>query len=392
VAWERPGHRVAPPEALNIVDQLLDVLAAAHDKGIVHRDLKPANVFLTREGERMQPKLLDFGIAKLTTPLPSGSLTDTGVSVGSPDYMSPEQARGLRDVDYRADIWAFSVVLYEAVTGVTPFNGDNYNALMRAIVEDEPAPLPIDENLDQGLAELILWGLAKDRSERPSSIQELGRELSRWLLDRGVSEDVCGAPLGPKWITRVAQKSVPVIQLDAPEPVRPAVVARDSTLISARQESTVVREPGKSRVRLQVAETPSSRRPPAWLIAALVLVIGGGLAWALARKPSFEGRVVAGPAVGSARAAVQNAPSAEPALEPNHAPVGVASAPPQPFDASAKPSPSSSSVPAIHSAPARVPQQKSRDVKPSAETEKPPSAAKPGRDVHDETRELLQAY
>src|SRR5206468_1627544 len=116
----------------------------------------------------------------------------------------------------------FSVVLYEAVTGETPFEGDNYNALMRAIVEDEPAPLQLDENVDSGLAELILWGLSKDRSERPGSIQELGRELARWLIDRHVNEDVCGALLGPKWITRVAEKSVSVVQLHPLEPATPA--------------------------------------------------------------------------------------------------------------------------------------------------------------------------
>jgi serine/threonine protein kinase len=376
--------RLSGISAVQLLLPIAEALALAHAKGVIHRDLKPQNVFLAQDGERMQPKLLDFGIAKLMSPQVSGSLTDTGVSVGSPDYMSPEQARGSRDVDFRADIWAFSVVLYETVSGSTPFEGDNYNALMRAIVEDEPAPLPIDDNLDQGLAELILWGLAKDRTERPGSMQELGRELARWLIDRGVSEDVCGLPLGPKWITRVAQKSVPVIQLDAPEPARPAPVVRTGTLVSARDSRTVVREP---RADSRAAE-PASRLPPAWVLAVAVLAIGGGLLWAFGGRGSSEGRGVSAPALDSAAAIVRNVSSAEsPSAQPA-VPIGIADTPPAPTDAASAKPPTS----VIHSAPSLVAQPKAREAKPPAEPANAPSAAKPGRDVHDETRELLQAY
>jgi eukaryotic-like serine/threonine-protein kinase len=379
--------RLSCVSAVQLLLPIAEALALAHAKGIVHRDLKPPNVFLAQEGERMQPKLLDFGIAKLTSPQHSGSLTDTGVSVGSPDYMSPEQARGSRDIDHRADIWSFSVVLYEAVTGSTPFEGDNYNALMRAIVEDEPAPLPIDDNLDQGLADLISWGLAKDRSQRPGSIQELGRELARWLIDRGVTEDVCGSPLGPKWITRVAQKSVPVIQLDAPEPAKPAPVVRTGTLVSARNSNSVVREPRQEPRSKRLA----FRRPLGWVLAAAALAVGGGLAWGLAGRASLEGRGVSGPVVGSPSPAVQKAPRVGPSLEQQPGAIGVAPTAPAPTEVvSTKPSPSAASPSLLHSATAGVPQSKPHDGKPAAAAA--PSATKPARDVHDETRELLQAY
>jgi eukaryotic-like serine/threonine-protein kinase len=134
--------RLSGVSAVQTLLPIAEALSLAHAKGIIHRDIKPHNVFLAKDGERLQPKLLDFGIAKLTGAAQRpGNLTDTGVAVGSPDYMSPEQARGQSDLDYRADIWQFSVVLYEAVAGRTPYDGDNYNALMRAIVEDEPSPL-----------------------------------------------------------------------------------------------------------------------------------------------------------------------------------------------------------------------------------------------------------
>src|SRR6478609_2721068 len=188
-------------EAVQTLLPIAEALTLAHTKGIAHRDLKPHNIFIAREGGHPQPKLLDFGIAKLmTAPLPSGSLTESGVMLGSPDYMSPEQARGRSDVDHRADIWQFCVVLYEALTTRTPFEGDNYNALMRAIVEDEMAPLPLGQGTDQRLADLVSWGLRKERDERPDSMQSLGRHLAEWLVSRGVSEDICGSALSSKWL------------------------------------------------------------------------------------------------------------------------------------------------------------------------------------------------
>ena len=118
------GHLLATEQRLSAVHglQLLlpvaDALVAAHAKGIVHRDLKPDNIFLAYEGEQLQPKLLDFGIAKLEGEAgPNQQLTQAGVVLGSPEYMSPEQARGQDNVDHRTDIWSFCVVLYETLTG-----------------------------------------------------------------------------------------------------------------------------------------------------------------------------------------------------------------------------------------------------------------------------------
>ena len=113
----------------------------AHDKGIVHRDIKPDNVFLAADAlGRKQPKLLDFGIAKVDKQI-DGRLTQVGAVLGSPDYMSPEQALGLDDIDERTDIWSLCVVLYEVITGTVPFQKPNYNALMHAIINEDPDAL-----------------------------------------------------------------------------------------------------------------------------------------------------------------------------------------------------------------------------------------------------------
>ncbi|MEP7049256.1 MAG: protein kinase [Pseudomonadota bacterium] len=195
--------RLSAARAVQVLLPVIEALALAHARGIVHRDLKPDNVMLAIEDQRVQPKILDFGIAKLTDPRDTDhKLTEVGVVVGSPDYMSPEQARGLDDVDASSDIWAMCVVLYEAVTGVTPFSAPNYNALLRAILEDTPKSLVEHAAGDAALWQIVERGLAKDRNQRHPSMTALGRALAGWLLSHGISEDACGASLDSKWFGR----------------------------------------------------------------------------------------------------------------------------------------------------------------------------------------------
>src|SRR5579859_3955415 len=118
----------SPLSCLQAAAIMLDVtraLSAAHTAGIVHRDLKPANVFVARKGDLVIPKILDFGISKIVTSAHDIRMTRTGAVLGSPAYMSPEQARGRSDIDGRADIWACGIILYEGVSGKLPFVGEN---------------------------------------------------------------------------------------------------------------------------------------------------------------------------------------------------------------------------------------------------------------------------
>lgn len=186
--------------AVQIVLPIIDALAAMHARGVVHRDLKPDNLFVALEEQRVQPKILDFGIAISSDPRGGPrAIHDGGVLVGSPEYMSPEQASASEDIDHRTDIWSICIVLYEAISGDTPFNASHAMLLLRAITMDEPASL-----VDRGVADQALWdivriGLSKDRESRQASMSQLGRELARWLVDRGVQEDVCGTSLASKW-------------------------------------------------------------------------------------------------------------------------------------------------------------------------------------------------
>jgi serine/threonine protein kinase len=153
--------------------EVLDALQAAHGKNIVHRDLKPDNIFVAPSG---RPKVLDFGIAKLIDP-GTGSATATGSLLGTPHYMSPEQAAG-RPVDHRADIYAIGVILFECVTGRKPFVADSLFELLRKHVE-EPAPPPrmLRPDLDPGFEGVILCALAKAPDQRFATAQAMSMAL-----------------------------------------------------------------------------------------------------------------------------------------------------------------------------------------------------------------------
>ena len=147
-------------EAVDIARQVAQGLAKAHRQGIVHRDVKPANLMLTTDGV---VKILDFGIAKLAG---EAGITRTGVSVGTPAYMSPEQARGAA-VDHRTDLWSLGVVLYEMLTGRRPFTGDHEQIVFQAILTREPEPLArLCPDAPVELDRMIAGLLAKDPEKR----------------------------------------------------------------------------------------------------------------------------------------------------------------------------------------------------------------------------------
>jgi hypothetical protein len=195
-------HRLDARRAVATLLPIIDGLGAAHDKGIVHRDVKPENLFISKDAQgRVQPKLLDFGIAKLEQQgEPRQRLTLDGTVLGSPGYFSPEQARGQVDIDSRTDIWSICVVLYELITGELPFSGANYNALLMSILKDKPASLVAQGVGDEALWKILRQGLNKDRKQRWSSMWELGQALAYWLYQNGVRTDVSSRSLKEAWL------------------------------------------------------------------------------------------------------------------------------------------------------------------------------------------------
>src|SRR5450432_848006 len=190
--------RLTPHEAAPLMIQLLEGLGAAHGAGIIHRDLKPDNVYIlrTKKGTGDYLKILDFGISKFNKlNSDSGmSMTRTGAVMGTPYYMSPEQAKGSKEMDHRSDLYSAGVILYEAITGQVPFNAETFNELIFKIVLEQPAPpqqhVP---DLDPAFSSIMQKSMAREQRDRFQTAQEFADALGAWL---GSGQGVAAVPLG----------------------------------------------------------------------------------------------------------------------------------------------------------------------------------------------------
>ncbi|HXN30307.1 MAG TPA: serine/threonine-protein kinase, partial [Polyangiaceae bacterium] len=195
-AYTQNGERVPTAQAVPILQGILAGLAAAHAQGVVHRDLKPDNVFLTRHpGGMFVVKVLDFGVAKVMDAAGGmGSRTRSGILLGTPAYMSPEQVKGATDVDQRADLWSAGVLLYEMLTGRAAFPAPTEYARLLAVLSTEPEPI---ERVDPALAPLapfVVQALNKNRDHRFGSAIEMARALAAAASNEALGTDwVVGA-------------------------------------------------------------------------------------------------------------------------------------------------------------------------------------------------------
>jgi serine/threonine protein kinase len=175
------GRILPVAQAVSIAAQVAEGLAYAHQHGVVHRDIKPANIMVLASGT---VKITDFGIARMRG---SGELTQTGVMLGSPKYMSPEQVVGKR-ADHRSDIFSLGIILYEMLCGAVPFNGENVTALMYQIVNfAPPAPGAVNTAVPQLLDFIVAKMLAKPLEERYQGAQDLAHDLRECERQLGAS-------------------------------------------------------------------------------------------------------------------------------------------------------------------------------------------------------------
>ncbi|MGK4007297.1 serine/threonine-protein kinase [Sorangium sp. So ce1036] len=177
-----PNRPLPPEEVVPVLIEVCAGLSAAHAEGVVHRDIKPENIVMAMvPGEGIVPKIVDFGISQITGA--TDALTLDGQLLGTPSYMSPEQALGRRTIDARADLWAVGVMLYEALSGAQPFGGGNHHAVLRRILEAQPAPLP--PSVPPRLRKIVGRCLEKDPARRYQDAASLRADLEAALDDLG---------------------------------------------------------------------------------------------------------------------------------------------------------------------------------------------------------------
>ncbi|HLV64581.1 MAG TPA: serine/threonine-protein kinase [Polyangiaceae bacterium] len=188
---DRLARGPLPPRAVaELMLQLLEGLGAAHEKGIIHRDLKPENLFIVNQkaGRTDFLKIIDFGISKYQHEDASTmGMTVTGAVIGTPYYLSPEQARGQRDIDHRSDLYTTGVIMYEAVSGTLPAAAENFNELLFKIALESPQPLSaLVPHVDRGFSAIVERALERQREARFQSAHEMRLALTRWLEQQTV--------------------------------------------------------------------------------------------------------------------------------------------------------------------------------------------------------------
>ncbi|WP_437731792.1 protein kinase domain-containing protein [Sorangium sp. So ce1335] len=366
---ERVG-RLSLADAARILVQAGKAIRRAHDAGLVHRDLKPANLFLVRAEEEQEElvKVLDFGIVKETGARLTDEVTRTGELLGSPHYMSPEQVRGEKDVDPRSDLWSLGVILFYAVTGELPFQGDQLGAVIANILV---APLPSASrrapDLPPTIDAFFARALARDRAQRFQSIGEMIGDLRRLAGMASPSipdlhQSGSGAPTSSQPSAGVA---IPIhdLELDAPAVSQRSMRPDTLTGAGSTAQEAGLQKPSRARLVVGVAAT-------VLLVAGVTAAVSRGSA--SGRRETGEGVT---PAAASAPEQSAARPPAEPEAPPEPRPIvtpGDASPPEHPPSAT-----SGGPVAAASSAATAAPRDARVRPSPSATASRPSPAARP---------------
>jgi serine/threonine-protein kinase len=330
--------RVSELELAGLIRQVLVGLRAAHRAGIVHRDLKPDNLFVLKEkaGKPDFVKIIDFGISKFQAQhQDSMRMTRTGMLMGTPYYMSPEQVSGRDEIDHRTDLYSVGVIMFEASTGRVPFEAASFNRLMFKIALDEvPKPEVIRPELDPAFASLISKAMARDRDQRFQTADDFMKALDDWL-------------------SRGAAVSVPS---SADPAAKSLIEPRSSSELAAGH----IGKTGRSWATTQVDSIPvrRSRRGLALALGGLLVALGAGAVIALrsgGEKPSAPAEATVADATAAPAAAP--VPPAQRVVQP---------ASPEPTLSAPTPEPEPSTTPAPNPLPKAPRVGRSRSAAPAA--------------------------
>jgi serine/threonine protein kinase len=307
----RQEQRLTPALTAMIVTHVARAVTRAHDAGLVHRDLKPANIFLVENDEEILAKVLDFGIAKVPWKSLAGARTDTGALLGSPFYMSPEQAYGRSDIDGRSDLWSLGVIAFECLVGRRPFQSDAIGEQIMLICND-PVPVPSAvAPVPAGFDEWFARATDRNRDRRFQSAKELAVALRAVLLPGDASLLLAlGSDPPTAAAPAAALESQPTLG-GSGEVLTPA--AAPSSPASLGGTTTAATSSDRRR---SSASSPKLVQWPRRVGPALgVAVVGGAILWSLHRKGSTESSPTAAPAAPSpTHTSALAAPS--PSLEP----------------------------------------------------------------------------
>lgn len=277
--------RLPIPEAIDLVLQTCEAIGEAHALGIVHRDVKPQNLFVIHRAGAPFIKVLDFGLAKVALEADEASqarLTATGLVIGSPQYMSPEQFQSLKHVDARADLWALGVILYQLISGRRPFDGKTMAAVCENILASTPVPLQaLRRETPLELDALVQRCLEKDPKRRIQSVAELVRGLSPFArINTGLPEEGMEKTL---LIT-------PAAALPAPpkSAARLAPIAGLNTTTATTREQTTVRIGTWTRLQRKLRSRKAVLIASVGMVAvaAISLLLVGSLLWLNRRAPA----------------------------------------------------------------------------------------------------------
>ena len=261
------GGTLPIEDATGIIFQILDALYAVHQNGVIHRDLKPENIFLIdKPGRKNFVKILDFGISKLKTPeAQSMHLTRTGTLLGTPYYMAPEQAQGRKDLDHRIDIYATGVILYEMLSGHLPYNAANHNALIVAILtEQPPRPTRYNPDISSAVEDVIMKAIARDPDQRYADTVEFTEAL---------------IPFAPKWVLR--DSKIPILK--STSGFKPPANVAPPRAVDVDTDAGMSRDVSKTPDWMISDEVPAGvkSRKRAFIVSGLVILLLlalGGLA------------------------------------------------------------------------------------------------------------------